>query len=334
MVTIKDISQKANVSPSTVSRVLNGDPNLSVSVETRQKILDLVQDLGYKKHLKKQAPQANGSIGIVQWYTESEELADLYYYSIRASIEQTASQLGYQIVRSFNDLTNPLLHELDGIVAVGKFSSSQINELNRLSPRLIFVDSDTLNEGFSCITTDFERSVQTVLDYFLQQDITDIGLFVGQEKTTDGHPLPTDPRLTAFKDYLSHLGLLKEDYIYQGNFSTQSGYELMIQAIQELEEQLPSAFFMANDTLAVGALRALQEKQIAVPNRVQIVTFNDTAITRQVYPALSSISVFTEEMGQEAMHLLDRMIKSPSTQPHHPRKIKLATQLVIRDSSY
>ena len=106
----------------------------------------------------------------------------------------------------------------------------------------------------------------------------------------------------------------------------------MSQAVSDLGDQLPPAFFMANDTLAVGALRALQERQIAVPERVQLITFNDTAITRQVYPALSSISVFTDEMGQEAMQLLDRIITSPT--PHHPRKIKLGTQLVIRESSY
>ncbi len=88
---------------------------------------------------------------------------------------------------------------------------------------------------------------------------------------------------------------------------------------------------MANDTLAVGALRALQERQIAVPERVQLITFNDTAITRQVYPALSSISVFTEEMGQEAMH---RWTVSLRVHTPPPRKIKLGTQLVIRESSY
>ncbi|MFX3960320.1 substrate-binding domain-containing protein, partial [Streptococcus suis] len=75
-----------------------------------------------------------------------------------------------------------------------------------------------------------------------------------------------------------------------------------------------------------------QERQIAVPERVQLITFTDTAITRQVYPGLSSISVFTEEMCQEAMQLLDRVIASP--QPNHHRKIKLGTQLVILESSY
>ena len=268
----------------------------------------------------------------MQWYTENEELADLYYYSIRASIEKAASQLGYQIIRSFNDLSNPLLREVDGIIAVGKFSPVQMADLNNLTSKLVFVDSDTLTEGYSCVTTDFEHSVQTVIDHFRTQNLDRIGLLVGQEKTTDGHLLPIDPRLLVFQDYLTSLGQYHEELVYIGNFSTQSGYELMKKAISELGESLPSAFFMANDTLAVGALRALQEQAIAVPERVQLITFNDTAITRQVYPALSSISVFTEEMGEEAMQLLDKFLANP--QSHHPRKIKLATQLVIRESSY
>ena len=187
MVTIKDIAKQAHLSSATVSRVLKGDLTLSVSQETRDRIFHTAQELGYTKHIKKQAPQQKGTIGIVQWYTESEELADLYYYSIRASIEQTASLLGYQIIRSFNDLTNPLLQGLDGIIAVGKFSSGQIAELASLSPKLIFVDSDTLTEGFSCVTTDFEHSVQTVIDHFRSQGLTDIGLLAGQHATTKGH---------------------------------------------------------------------------------------------------------------------------------------------------
>ena len=332
MVTLKDIAHQAGVSSATVSRVLKGDERLAVSPETKQRIVQLAQKLGYTKHLKKQVPPSKGSIGIVQWYTEPEELADLYYYAIRISIEQTASQIGYQIVRTFNDLTHPLLQETDGIIAIGKFSAAQITALSRLTPHLIFVDSDTLTAGFSCVTTDFEHSVQTVIDHFYSQQIDNIGLLVGQEQTTDGQPLPTDPRLLAFRNYLSHLGCYREDMVYIGTFSTQSGYQLMKRAIANLGSRLPAAFFMANDTLAVGALRALQEQAIPVPERVQIITFNDTAITRQVYPALSSISVYTAEMGTEAMQLLDKLITEPDAHP--PRKIKLATQLVIRESSY
>ena len=333
MATIKDIAQLASVSQATVSRVLKGDKKLSVSQETRQAIFEAAQKLDYTKHLKKiQTSEAQTSLAIVQWYSEREELDDLYYYSIRISVEERAMELGYSLVRSFNDLDHPLLDEVSGIIAIGKFSQAQINKLSALQPNLIFVDSDTLNEGFSCVTTDFNRSVIRVIDHFLSTGISDIGLIAGEEETADHETPLIDPRFRTFKQYLTDLKLYQPRNVFIGPFTSQSGYELMKTAITDLGEQLPHAFFVASDALAVGALRALQEAQIAVPNRVQIISFNGTAITKQVYPSLSSITVFTEEMGIQAVDLMDKMVQKSAHV--HPRMIKLGTELTIRESSF
>lgn len=333
MATIKDIAQLASVSQATVSRVLKADKSLSVSDETRQAIFDAAKKLDYTKHLKKiSVDQANATLAIVQWYSESEELDDLYYYSIRVSIEQRALELGYSLVRSFNDLDHPMLDEVDGIIAIGKFSTAQMEKLASLQANLVFVDNDTLNDGFSCVTTDFNRSVIRVIDHFLKAGISDIGLIAGEENTADHETALIDPRFRTFKQYMTDLKLYQAKHVYIGPFTSQSGYDLMKQAIQELGNQLPHAFFVASDALAVGALRALQEAQIPVPNRVQVISFNDTSITKQVYPSLSSISVFTEEMGIEAVDLMDKIIQKPGK--IHPRMIKLGTELTIRESSH
>lgn len=332
MATIKDIAQIVSVSQATVSRVLKGDKSLAVSEETRQAIFETAQKLDYTKHLKKiQIPEAQATLAIVQWYSESEEMDDLYYYSIRISIEQRAMELGYNLVRSFNDLDHPMLDETDGIIAIGKFSPAQIKKLASIQPRLIFVDSDTLNDGFSCITTDFSRSVIRVIDHFLEKGISDIGLIVGEEETADHQTPLIDPRFRTFKQYMTDLNIYQAKHVYIGAFTSQSGYQLMKSAIADLGHQLPHAFFIASDALAVGALRALQEAQIAVPERVQLITFNDTSITKQVYPSLSSITVFTEEMGIQAVDLMDQMLKKPTRL--HPRMIKLGTELTLRESS-
>ncbi|MTB64416.1 LacI family DNA-binding transcriptional regulator [Streptococcus sp. zg-86] len=332
MVTLKDIAQKTNLSTTTVSRVLKEDTSLSVSPDTRQKVFTIAKQLGYTKHLTKQliegVPQ---KIGILQWYTESKELDDLYYYSIRISLEQRALELGYDIVRCFHDSNSPLLKEVDALIAIGKFSQQQMKELASLHKQLVFVDFDTLAEGFSCVTTDFNRSVIQVLDHYLEQGITEIGMIAGQEETYDKEMILLDPRLRTFKQYLADCDLYHERFVFTGPFTSQSGYQLMKEAIETLKEELPTAFFIANDNLAVGALRALQEAQIAVPNRVQVITFNDTPIAKQVYPALSSITVFTEEMGIQAVELVDAMLKKPNN--YHPRMVKLGTQLTLRDSS-
>lgn len=332
MVTLKDIAQKTQLSTATISRVLKDDASLSVSPDTRKKVFAIAQELGYTKHLTKQQPDGNiRKIGILQWYTESKELDDLYYYSIRISLEQRAFALGYDIVRCFHDIDSPLLKEVDALIAIGKFSQHQMAELARLHKQLVFVDFDTLADGFSCVTTDFKRSVIQVIDHYLEQGIKEIGMIAGQEETYDKEVTLLDPRLRTFKQYLTDRNLYQEQFVFTGSFTSQSGYQLMKEAIDSLGNNLPPAFFIANDSLAVGALRALQEAQIAVPDRVQIITFNDTPITKQVYPALSSITVFTEEMGIQAVDLVDTMLKKPTN--YHPRMVKLGTQLTLRKSS-
>ena len=144
MATIKDIAQLVSVSQATVSRVLKGDKSLSVSPETRQAIFEAAQELDYTKHLKKiQSTDSHSSLAIVQWYSEREELDDLYYYSIRISVEQRALELGYSLVRSFNDLDHPLLDEVDAIIAIGKFSQAQIGKLAAIVVRMLPNQVDT-----------------------------------------------------------------------------------------------------------------------------------------------------------------------------------------------
>lgn len=331
MATLKDIAKLAKVSQATVSRVLNQDQSLSVSEETRHRILTSADQLGYKKHEKAiNSPKSKQKIAIYEWYSQQEELNDLYYYSIRIGLEKRAEQLGYDITRFFNN--DPLVMDEDivGIIAIGKFSQKQITTLEAFDKVLVFVDSDTLTAGHHCVTTDFDHSVMHVIDHFLSKGLRQIGMIAGEEKTSDQLETIIDQRFRTFKNYAYENGIYRPDSIFVGDFSTQSGYQLMTQAIKTLGDNLPKAFFVANDTLAVGALRALQEAGITVPNRVSLICFNDTPITKQVYPALSSITVFTEEMGTTAVDILNKQLISPGSSVTLTR---LGTKLTLRDSS-
>ena len=332
MATIKDIAERASVSVATVSRVLNNDATMSVSAETRQKIFETADSLGYIKYKRNSASSKfKKRIAVIQWYTEQEESQDLYYYSIRVGIEEQALTLGYDIVRIFNDTPLSNAKNIDGIVAVGKYSYTQIKELEKLSPNLIFVDSDTLNYGHTCITTDFENSVINALDHFITNKQYRIGMLAGEEFTADKKTPLIDPRFYTFKNYLSAQRLYNSKYVYIGKFTTDDGYTLMKQAIVDHKDNLPQAFFIANDALAIGALRALHEANIKVPEQVSIISFNDTAIARQVYPPLSSITVFTEEMGKTAISTLCNILNNNTI--NIPIMIKLSTKLNLRSSS-
>ena len=102
-------------------------------------------------------------------------------------------------------------------------------------------------------------------------------------------------RISGWKiseDYSQTKGIYHDELVFQGSFTAQSGYDLMKEAIQNLGDQLPPAFFAASDSLAIGALRALQEAGISLPDRVSLISFNDTSLTKQVYPpSLASPSI-------------------------------------------
>lgn len=332
MVTIKMIAEKAGVSIATVSRVLNNDKTMSVNPQTRQNIFNIAEELGYTKYKKNLlSKQKRKRIAIMQWYTKAEEFNDLYYYAIRIGIERKAMELGYDIVRLFHKDNLDQLQGVDGIIAVGKYSKKQIKQFESFSDHLVFVDSDTLNDGHSCVTTDFKHAVYNSLDHFIENGLTKIGILVGEERTEDREEMLIDPRFSAFKQYLTAKKLYRSDYVFIGHFSIEDGYRLMKEAIVSQEQDFPQAFFIASDTMAIGALRALQEAGYRVPEDVSLISFNDTPIAKQVYPALSCVTVFTEEMGMAAMDTLDRHLHSFA--PQVPTMLQLATSLTLRESS-
>ena len=187
MATIKDIAEKAGVSQATVSRVLNQDMTLSVSEDTRSRILRIAEDLHYQKKSRKTAPQPVEDfhkIVIFEWYTREEELDDLYYYAIRMGLEKQAQELGYEIFRIFNNDDWSLIQEADGIVALGKFSPKTIRDLESYGKPLIFVDSNTLYLGHSCVTTDLSSRLSST---FLNMDTRRSGSWSGRKRRQMRH---------------------------------------------------------------------------------------------------------------------------------------------------
>lgn len=330
MATLKDIASLAEVSIATVSRVLNQDESLSVTEETRHRILTAADELGYTRHQKSgNFKKEKHQIAIIQWVSEEDELDDIYYYNIRLGIEKRAQELDYEILRYFNDIPFSLAEEVIGILCIGKFSREQITELESLGKSLVFVDSDTLLQGHPCVTTDFENAVQTALSYLTEQWCKSIGLLTGQEKTTDSTEIVPEPRLRSYRNYCIEKSIYDPLLILSGNFTVRSGYDLLASKIAS-GTPLPDAYFAASDSLAIGALRALQENGINVPEDIQIISFNDTSLAKQVYPPLSSVTVYTEEMGRTAMDVLNKQVLAPR---EIPTLTMLGTKLTLREST-
>ncbi|GGC75501.1 LacI family DNA-binding transcriptional regulator [Enterococcus wangshanyuanii] len=327
MATIKDIAQLANVSPATVSRVLNYDPMLSVGLETKQKIFEAAEKLNYTKH-KKAGKKAKAKLLFVQWYDEAEELEDIYYLSIRLGIEKKAEELGIELIKCSMEELND--EAVDGILALGKFDQEQADALFELNNNLLFVDFDALDWGYNSLVVDFQQSVSTVLNYLIQQGHQEIGILSGEERTKGCLTPLEDKRLTIFKEMLAPKQLLNEAYILKAQFTVNSGYQVMKEYLKQHPKEYPSAFFASSDALAVGALKAIQELGYRVPEDISLIGFNDISVAKYVSPALTTVKIYTEWMGELAVETIFSIIEEAAPVA---RKITVATELIERAST-
>ena len=325
MATIKDIAQKAGVSPATVSRVLNYDPDLSVSKETEQKVFEIAEALNYTKHKNKRRESA--VLRLVQWYDSEEVLADLYYLAIRLGIEKRAEELNIRLIKEqLSELSDT---ETQGTIAVGKFDQAQMKQLKKLNEELLFVDFDGLALGINSLVVDFSQGVQLIIDQFIKEKHERIGILSGMEYTKGSRHEIDDPRFLVFREYLTRLKLYNEADHLQGAFTIEGGYTAM-KTYLESHTDYPTAFFASSDALAIGAMRAIQGHGLRIPEDISVIGFNDVSVAKYVTPALTTVKVYTEWMGELAVSTILELIQEKAPVP---RKITVGTELILREST-
>ena len=325
MATIKDIAQKAGVSPATVSRVLNYDPDLSVSKETEQKVFEIAEALNYTKHKNKRRESA--VLRLVQWYDSEEELADLYSLAIRLGIEKRAEELNIRLIKEqLSELSDT---ETQGTIAVGKFDQAQMKQLKKLNEELLFVDFDGLALGINSLVVDFSQGVQLIIDQFIKEKHERIGILSGMEYTKGSRHEIDDPRFLVFREYLTRLKLYNEADHLQGAFTVEGGYTAM-KTYLESHTDYPTAFFASSDALAIGAMRAIQAHGLRIPEDISVIGFNDVSVAKYVTPALTTVKVYTEWMGELAVSTILELIQEKAPVP---RKITVGTELILREST-
>lgn len=333
MASIKEIAEKAGVSNATVSRVLNYDKSLSISDDKRKMIFEIAEEMNYlppRQRKMSKRTKASKRIGMIHWYGINEELADTYYLSIRMGIEKECISRNFELVKVFRDeydRKEEKLRNVGAIIAVGKFNEREIDEFKKINENIIFVDSSPRESCFDSVVIDFKSAMESVFSYLLNDiEVTDIGYIGGREYIGDDNIPLGERREKFFKEYLGERGLFKEDNVYIGRFLAESGYELMKQAISD--DHLPRVFFVASDSMAVGAIRAIHEAGMKIPEDIGIIGFDDIPTASFTVPPLTTIRVHTEFMGETAVSLSSELIEGRNI----PKKVIIPTKLIKRES--
>ena len=323
MATLKDIAKACNVSVTTVSRIINQDPQFNVSETVRKNVLDTAKNMHYVPRRKINS-SAKKNIGLILWHDQKQEEKDPYYLGIRRGIEEASFQLGWTVTvvyKKQGEYDVKHLSLVDGLICIGKFTSAQIATFEKISRHIVFIDSTPNDQLFDSIVIDYHKAVRSALDYLLERRYRAIGYNGGAEIINHNIKLG-ERRELYFREYLSRNNLLNIDYIHVGEFTVESGYHLMKEAIDK--GNYAKAYFCANDNIAFGALRAIYEAKLTVPNDIALIGFNDNPHSAYTYPPLTTIHVPTKLMGQQAV----RCLREQWTERIEPIKIIVPTKLV------
>lgn len=327
--TIKDIAEEAGFSISTVSRVLNNDQSLSVPDETREKIYDVAEKLNYRKKTVRLLVK---NIAFLYWLTDIEELEDVYFKSMRLEIEKLSKKFNVELTTyKITDGIHNIPENIEGFIAVGMFSNKELEHLRSITLNGVFIDTTPDPNHYDSVRPDLAQITRKTVDFLIEKDHSEIGFIGGTYHNPNTDQDEMDLREKTFRSYMTEKGLLKDQYIFcQRGFSVENGYRLMTNAIEKLGDQLPTAFFIAADPIAVGCLQALNEKGIAVPNRVSVISVNNISVAKYVSPPLTTFHIDTKEICKNAIELLLEQVLDKRKMV---KKLFLGSDLIVRRST-
>ena len=330
-VTIKDLARKLDISTSTVSRALRGEPD--VNPETSKKVKQLAKELNYKVNdiaLSLISKQTHTIGVIIPGYI-------IYFYAQALSgIQEAARKAGYHIIimqtndsmESEKECVEMLIHKrVDGILlslSSETGSRDYLNELIKKEIPLVLFNRVSRKLKVPKVFVDDSKGGYLATKHLIEQGCEKILHIGGPQKLQ-----MSQQRLQGYKKALLEAGLVPEKKrMTTSDFSRESGY-IAMQNIWEAQTQIDGVFAIC-DAVAFGVIQFLKEKGIAIPKQVAVIGFTDEPMNKLIEPQLSSIAQPIEAIGKTALTSLVEAIKKKTIVE---QEIKLDVQLQKRASS-
>jgi DNA-binding LacI/PurR family transcriptional regulator len=330
--TLDQVAERAGVGRGTVSRVINGSPQ--VSEHTRRAVEAAVAELGYVPNLAARALVTRRTDAVALVISESEErvFGEPFFAGVVRGISAGVTAAGRQLVLAFAaGEDRPLERYLtpqhvDGVLLVSLHGDDPLPEVlrNRGLP-VVLGGRPPSGYGGAYIDVDNIGGARAGVAHLIARGRRRIATISGPHDMGAGQD-----RLAGYRSALAAAGLVEDPaLVVEGDFSEISG----LQATRDLLARRPDvdAVFAANDLMAIGALRALREAGRRVPEDVAVVGFDDAPLSRWTEPPLSTVRQPVDEMGREMAEMLIRLISGVDADAH--RSAVLPTELVVRASS-
>ncbi len=329
--TLDDIAKQSGVSRSTVSRVINGQPY--VRQEVRERVLRVIQETGFHPNIAARtlASQRSWMIGLVLPRSVSSFFTDPYFPRLTQGIARACNQHNYTLnlflISSPDDEDKiyPRISRkgfLDGIlVQSGQVGDQLIERLINLTMPVVVAGRPFHASDVSYLDVDNVKAAFDAVTHLIWLGYRRIGTITGALSSTAS----LDRKEGYLRALLDHGLTVDKNLIVEGDFTEASGYT----AMQQLITAQPDAVFAASDVMAFGAMRAVHEMGLRIPEDIAFVGFDDLPPATLADPPLTTIHQPIVEFGEKAVEILIDLIEN-GVKP--PRRVIMDTELVVRES--
>lgn len=325
--TIRDVAQRAEVSISTVSRVLN--KSASVDVAKRRRVEAAAAELGYTPNpaARSLLGQKSGGIGVVLPY-----IAGDFFQKFLEAIDKTTKESGHFLIvssshrseKEFRAVIQGMNHWVDGLIVM-----STQDPADTVQPWIpeglpaLFVNTEVRDDGIETVNFDNHGGAYQMTEHLIEQGHRRIGFIKGPDGANDGLD-----RLDGFRAALRAHGLEPDPALeFEGDYTSDSGLAA-VPAILAADPR-PEAVFAANDLSAYGVLIGLREAGVDVPGDIALAGFDDVLLSQLTVPALTTVHAPLFEMGQ---HVIERLLRRIQGEPSAP-SLLLPAEVVVREST-
>jgi LacI family transcriptional regulator len=331
--TLEEVARLAGVSRSTVSRVINDQPN--VRSEVRDQVWEVIHQVGYQPHAAARSLVTSRThvIGMIIPEAVMTLFTDPFFPLLLRGATEACNSQQYQLMLSLftahadrQEIYQRILRSgyLDGaIVASASLDDPLIPNL--LRDRIPFVSVGRRpKERVHYVDADNVNGARMAVEHLIRLGHRRIATITGPLDMVHGQD-----RLSGYRQALEARGIpVEEELIVEGDYTEASG----MVGMQRLLPVSPSAVFVASDMMAIGALKALRQANRRVPQDIALVSFDDIPVASAIVPALTTVRQPIERMGFMAVEVLLSVLEDSSGEEAPAQRIVLPTELVIRAS--
>jgi LacI family transcriptional regulator len=334
-VTIKDIARQLSIAPSTVSRSLNNNPE--ISKDTRERVWALAKELNYTPNpiALSLRHQKTNSIGVIL-----PEIVHFFFSTVISGIEEVAYENGYTVIvsQSNENLDHEILnskalfnHRVDGLLACISCQTEKMDHFQALIDKgvpVVFFDRDVTDIDASSVLVDDFQGAYDATKHLIDAGKKRIVHISGPSKM-----LISQRRIAGFKQALLDGGHTADDsniiFCQRGDFEEVA---LLFQTFMDSDQPF-DGIFASNDMAAMSAMQLLKKASISIPGEVAVVGFSNWQFSEFIDPPLTTVDQPGREMGKQAAKLIIQEIKTKEDEFIEPTKIVLPTKLVVRGSA-